>query len=446
MHTYGTQQIRSGSLFIGGCRAADLADQFETPLYLIDEEFFRRNCREYLAASRAAYPKSEVAYASKALCNIAISRIAFEEGLWIDVASVGELTTALAAGYGTAETHGKREREIFFHGNNKQPKDIAAGLEVPGLTFVVDWLGEIETLNDMAGASGVTPDVLIRLAPGVDPDTHQAIRTGQADTKFGFGIAGGAAEEAVRAVMASPNLHLCGYHAHVGSQLLDPEANIESVVELGRFSTLIQQKTGYSPDIVNVGGGLGIRYLDPDRPPEYDEFNKAIGGAMRDSFPNEPLLIQEPGRALVGETGITLYRIGAVKPVQLPDGRTRTYVSVDGGLSDNPRPQLYGATYDACIIDRADQRGETWCRLAGAHCETDTLIPEIMLPDPKPGDVLAVFCTGAYNYSMASNYNRFSRPAMILVNDGQAGVISKRETIEEVVSRDRLPAWFGKAT
>lgn len=430
MRTFGTQTISpDGMLSIGGCDVAWLAETFGTPLYVLDERHFRDNCRRYLAAARAAYPGSDVAYASKSLCATAVSRMAHQEGLWLDVASQGELLTALAAGC--------PPERIIYHGNNKSREEIRFAVSKQVGLIAADWLGELEMLERAGADAGRSVGILLRLAPGVDPDTHQAIRTGQADTKFGLSLHGDA-EKAVTIARGMPHLNLLGLHAHVGSQLLDPDANIEAVVEMGRFA----EEVGLAPEIVDVGGGLGVSYQPGDAPPTFEAFNGALARAMGEAFPTRPRLLQEPGRCLVGETGMTLYTVGAVKEVQLPDGRVRTYVSVDGGLSDNPRPQLYGAKYEAYVATRATASADTYCRLAGAHCETDTLIPEIMLAEPKPGDILAVPCTGAYNYSMASNYNRFPRPAMVLVGDGHADVIVERERPEDTLRQDRLPERF----
>jgi diaminopimelate decarboxylase len=435
MNLCGSQQIGpDGILIIGDCEATRLAERFGTPLYVLDESRFRDNCRRYVAASRAAYPNSDVAYASKALATTALCSLAEQEGLWLDVSSPGELATAMAAEFPTERT--------IYHGSNKALEEVRVAVSARVALLVVDWLGELEMVERVGRELGRSIDVLLRVAPGVDPDTHEAIRTGHADTKFGLCMVNGPAAEGVERALGSSHIELLGYHSHVGSQLLEPDANVEAIVEMGRFAREMHGKHGFWPRILDVGGGLGVRYQSGDTPPSFEEFNRAIAAAVRDSFGgaglNLPRLVQEPGRAIVADAGITLYRVGAVKRVQLPGGSVRTYVSVDGGLSDNPRPQLYGAAYECFLANRAEEP-DTLCRIAGAHCETDTLIEAAVLPDPRPGDLLAVPCTAAYCYSMSSNYNRFPRPAMVLVADGEADVIVERETVQDTLRQDRMP-------
>jgi diaminopimelate decarboxylase len=436
MLTFGTAGIDDqGVLRIGGCSAADLTDRFGTPLYVLDEEQFRDNCRRYLAASRHSIPESDVAYASKAMICTSLCRIVDQEGLYLDVASPGELATALAAEFPV--------ERLIYHGNNKRLDEIRSSVGHGVGLHVVDWLDELEMMEQVGSEAGRKISILLRLAPGVDPDTHEAIRTGQSDTKFGLSITAGDASEAVGRALQHPHIHLLGYHAHVGSQLMDGHAHLPAVAEMVGFAANMLEKHNFSPEILNFGGGLGARYLPCDQPESYESFCQKLGtaltAALRETQLPTPKVFQEPGRALVAETGTTIYRIGTVKKVG-----ERTYVSVDGGLSDNPRPQLYGALYDCYLANRANDPATTLCRIVGSHCETDTLIKECRLPHPKTGDLLAVPTTGAYNYSMASNYNRFPKPAVVLVRDGGADCIVQRETIADMNRNDLIPERLGR--
>lgn len=434
----GTQRINSqGHLEIGGCDTVDLAHTFGTPLYVLDEATLRANCRAYRAAFESRYPKNEIFFASKALLTLAVAAIIAQEGLSLDVASLGELYTALQAGF-------PAER-ISLHGNNKSPEELEAALQARVGLIILDNFFELQLLRELVRKHGREVGVLVRATPGVDPKTHRLIRTGQADTKFGFNIADGSALEAVRQVLHTPHLRFRGLHCHVGSQLLDVETHVEAVQIMVQLMQRVVQETGAQVEILNIGGGLGVRYLQEHQPPSFEQFAQAIVSTLKEALEKAslpyPVLQQEPGRSLVGEAGITLYTVGAIKtvPISEPPGR-RTYVSVDGGLSDNPRPQMYQALYECLLANRAAEPAEATFTIAGKHCETDTLIPSARLPMPKPGDVLAVLTTGAYNFVMASNYNRFLRPAMVLVNEGNAELIVERELLEDLLRHERVPA------
>jgi diaminopimelate decarboxylase len=434
----GTQRINAqGHLEIGGCDAVQLAKEFGTPLYVIDEAALRANCRAYRAAFESRYPKNEIYFASKALLTLAIAAIVDQEGLGMDVASLGELYTALQAGF-------PAER-ISLHGNNKSKEELETALEARVGLIILDNFYELELLSQLLEAHKAEAAVLVRATPGVDPKTHRLIRTGQADTKFGFNISDGSALEAVRRVLRTPQLRFRGLHCHVGSQLLDVETHVEAVQIMVQTMQNVVRETGANVEILNIGGGLGVRYLEAQRPPTYDEFAEAVVYTLKSALDAAglpyPILQQEPGRSLVGEAGTTLYTVGAIKtvPISEPPGR-RTYVSVDGGLSDNPRPQMYEALYECLLANRADEPAEAVVTIAGKHCETDTLIPSAKLPQPRPGDILAVQTTGAYNFVMASNYNRFLRPAMVLVHEGDAELIVERQQLEDLLRHERIPA------
>lgn len=405
--------------------AAELVEAYGTPLYVLDEAHFRSRIRRYRDAFRAAYADSEIAYASKANSTLALLAIAAAEGCRIDVASEGELRAAISAGIDPAICH--------LHGNNKQAAEIQFALEAGIGMIVADNMEEIELLGRLPLG---TTEIMLRLAPGVDPKTHVKISTGQADTKFGFGIESGSAEAAVVRCLEL-KLPLVGFHCHVGSQLFDPEAQRAGGEIIAAFAVAMKQSHGFETTYLNVGGGLGVRYVGETGPMSLEEYNQlvveAVLGALEGSGLS-PKLGQEPGRSLVAESGVTLYRVGVVKPVP-----QRTYVSVDGGLSDNPRPAMYGAAYTVEAL-RCESELATFT-VSGKHCETDLLFPDVVLPkDIRPGDLLQVLSTGAYNASMASNYNRYPRPATALLRtDGRHCLVQRRDTWPEMFARELLP-------
>ena len=432
MTLFGTQQINdAGHLEIGGCDAVDLAAQFGTPLYVLDEALVRSNCRQYIDSLREVLPAVEVAYAGKALMNSAMCRIMAQEGMALDTASEGELYTALQAGF--------PPERIKLHGNFKKESLIRMALANGVGRIVADSLVELEDLSRIATEMGKTAHLLLRIAPAVKASTHAKIMTGQEDTKFGLGIRD-TAQAGVEMAVKLPGLKLHGFHCHIGSQLLDTDGFKRAVDVMIEFCAAMQSELGFVTEQLDLGGGLGIRYQEDDIPPSIAELAQVIAETLKATCEARgvklPELILEPGRSIVGEAGTTLYTIGVVKHIP----GLRTYVSVDGGLSDNPRPVMYDAIYRALIANKANEPTSVeGLRVSGAHCETDMLIPEIALAQPESGDVLAVFGTGAYNYAMASNYNRFTRPAMVLVRDGQADVIVKREALDDLLRQDVLP-------
>lgn len=434
----GSQRINAqGHLEIGGCDTLELAREFGTPLYVMDEDAIRDNCRRYKEAFAARYPKNDISFASKAFLNMAICKVVEQEGLNLDVASAGELYTAVKAGF-------PMDR-VLLHGNNKSQAELEMALEYGVGHVVVDNLPELRRLAALAKAQGKTQAILIRVTPGIDPHTHRRIRTGQEDTKFGLSVASGAALEAVtEALGAAPHLRITGLHCHIGSQLLDAHTHEQAIDIMVAFLRQVADKTGWMPEDLDIGGGLGIRYVESQQPPTYDEFAEILIHALRAALTKygvpEPNLLQEPGRALVGEAGTTLYTVGVIKQVSIPEAPgTRTYVGIDGGLSDNPRPQLYDAVYETLVANRAGEPKTQTVRVAGKHCETDILIQEAQMQPVETGDILAVQSTGAYNYVMASNYNRFTKPACVFVQGGQADLVSRRETLDDVVRLDLIP-------
>ncbi len=435
----GTQRVNArGHLEIGGCDAVDLAREFGTPLYVMDEQAVRDNCRRYRAAFESRYPKNDISFATKSYLNLAICKVMQQEGVGLDVASAGELYTAVRAGFPM--------EHVLLHGNNKSEAELQMALDHGVGRVVVDNFWELRRLSEMAKEQGRTQRVFLRVTPGIDPHTHRRIRTGQEDTKFGLSIATGAALDAVTEALGyAPHLQITGLHCHIGSQLLDSQTHEQAIDIMAQFLRRVADATGWTPEDLDIGGGLGIRYLETQRPPTYDEFATRVTGALRAALEKyqvpEPTLWQEPGRSLVGEAGTTLYTVGVIKQVAIPEAPgTKTYVAIDGGLSDNPRPQLYDAVYEALIADKMGEARDRTVTVAGKHCETDILIPSLQIGDVRTGDILAVQSTGAYNSAMASNYNRFTRPACVFVRDGHADLVSRRETLDDVIRLDAIPA------
>lgn len=433
----GTQRINSRNhLEIGGCDVIELAAEYGTPLFVMDEQEIRNRCRNYRSAFAAEYGGAEIAYAGKAFLVAAMCGLIDQEGLWLDVASAGELYTALLAGFPASR--------ILLHGNYKTPEELRMAVE-SGVGFVVvDSVDELAQLSEICRGLGRTQRIFLRVNPGVDPHTHRLISTGQEDSKFGFNIRNGAAMQAVRAALEAPGLDLAGVHCHVGSQLLDISPFAECAPVMTGFIGKVLKETGLELEYLDMGGGLGVRYVDDHRPPSTTVFAKTVSEAVITSAAVEgiakPKLILEPGRSIVGEAGTTIYTVGPIKTVSIPEPPgERTYLAVDGGLSDNPRPALYGAVYSALLANRAGDPPVRTYTVSGRHCETDLLIPAVRLPEAAPGDLLAVQTTGAYNYSMASNYNRFTRPAVVFVADGRAELVARRETLEDVVRLDVVP-------
>jgi diaminopimelate decarboxylase len=440
---FGTQKINSkGHLEIGGCDTVELAERFGTPLYVMDEALIRQNCREYLNSFRSRYADIAIAFAGKAFLTAAACRIMEQEGLCLDVASAGEMYTALKAGF--------PPERMYLHGNFKSDGELHMALNEGVGRIVVDNMHELERLDALAQSAGKRADILLRLTPGIDPHTHRLISTGQSDTKFGFNIQDGSSMEAFRRALECPGINLRGIHCHVGSQLLDTDAHTAAARIMIEFARQALDETGFAVEEVNTGGGLGIRYVEGQTPPTIDEFADAVVGTFTRTLsefdlPNKPKLIQEPGRSIVGTAGTTLYTVGPIKRVLTTEEQGyRMYVAVDGGLSDNPRPLLYDAVYEAIAANKADRAASQTVTICGKHCETDTLISDAKIAEVEPGDILAVQCTGAYNHSMSSNYNRLTRPAVVLVSDGRADVIVEREELDDLVRHDVIPGKLGK--
>ncbi|MBC7326530.1 diaminopimelate decarboxylase [bacterium] len=441
----GTQRVNEfGHLEIGGCDTTKLVEEFGTPLYVLDEEYIRENCRRYVDALRNYYKgESRVVYAGKAFLTLGMCRLVEQEGLWLDVSSGGELYTALKADF--------PPERILMHGNNKSPEELKLAIENEVGRIVVDNLHELELLNTIAQERGVRANILLRVTPGIDPHTHRFIATGQVDTKFGLNLKNGSAMEGIRKALSMNGVNLLGLHCHIGSQLLRISPILKAAEIMVEFLKEVKDQTGVELRELDLGGGLGIRYLSTHNPPSIEEFVQRLCAVMEKNLKRSglsyPVLLLEPGRSIVGEAGTTLYKVGAIKEVTFSkNGKLfkRIYAMVDGGLSDNPRPQLYNAKYEAIVANKASQKGEVHYTIAGKHCETDVLIWDVLLPPLEPGDILAVLSTGAYNYSMASNYNRFPRPAAVLVRNGKAELLVKRETYEDLLRFDVIPSHLQK--
>lgn len=438
MYLHGTSKINAkGHLEIGGCDTVDLKQQYGTPLYIVDEALVRQRCREYMDAFQQSGLPFQVAYASKAFCVMAMCRVVEEEGLSLDVVSEGELYTALQAGFPVERIH--------FHGNNKTPEELEMAISAGIGCFVVDNFTELHMLQAIAADKGVAVNVLLRVTPGVEAHTHEFISTGQTDSKFGFDIGNGSAKEAVELASGSLNLRLLGVHSHIGSQIFEVEGFELAVERVAQFAADVKAKLGVVFKVINLGGGFGIRYTEEDHPLQVSEYVKAITDAVKKHFAEVyaqlPEIWVEPGRSIIGDAGTTLYTVGSAKDIP----GVRKYVAVDGGMTDNPRPALYDSKYEAMLANRGNDANEETVSIAGKCCESgDMLIWDLELPKANPGDLLAVACTGAYNYAMASNYNRIRRPAVVFVKDGASDVVVKRETLEDIISCDVIPERISK--
>ncbi len=434
-HVYPRNASRGddGVVRLAGVPVTELAREFGTPLFVVDEDDFRSRCRDIRDAFGA---RGKVHYASKAFLCTEIARWIDEEGLSLDVCSAGELTVALRAGFPAAR--------IALHGNNKSVSDLELAVRSGVGHVVVDSLIEIERLDAIAGAAGVVQEVLVRVTPGVEAHTHEFISTAHEDQKFGFSLAGGAALEAVRAVFATAHLRLVGLHSHIGSQIFEVDGfEVAAHRVIGLLRDVVAEfgsDLAAQMSIIDLGGGLGISYLASDDPPPMSDLADKLWHIVETEaklygLPT-PTLAVEPGRAIAGPGTVTLYEVGTVKDVVLGANATRRYVSIDGGMSDNIRTALYQADYDARLVSRASAAPAVVARVVGKHCESgDVVVRDAWIPeDVGPGDLLAVAATGAYCYSMSSRYNMLTRPAVVVVKDGAARLILRRETVDDLLS------------
>jgi diaminopimelate decarboxylase len=419
-----------GHLTFAGLDTVELAKKYGTPLYLMDENKIREHVRSYKTAMEKYFPKGSVPeFASKAFCAKQIYRIMAEEGIDVDVVSAGEIYTALKAGFPM--------ENCFFHGNNKTDEDIRFAIESGVGFFVADNFEELEAVNRIAGELGKKQDMLLRVTPGIDPHTHKKISTGSEESKFGISIKTGQAMRAVEIINNSENLNFKGLHCHIGSQIFESEPFITAADIMLGFISEIKKSLGVSCDMLNLGGGFGVRYVESDPVIDYGEKISEIA-AVLDKMCKEydipvPKILMEPGRSIVADAGMTLYTVGSVKEIE----GYSNYVSVDGGMTDNPRFTLYESKYTVELASKADEEKNFVATIAGRCCESgDLLAVNVPLPKPKRGDILAVLTTGAYNYSMASNYNRIPRPPVVMIKDGQDYLAVRRETLEDICALD----------
>lgn len=419
-----------GHLQMGGCDLLDIAEEFKTPAYIMDEAVIRRNCKAYINSIQKYYNGNGIAlYASKALSCKYLYRIAHDEGMGVDVVSGGELYTALKAGF-PAE-------KIYFHGNNKTVDELTFALKGGVGRIVVDNPCELDTLNSLARDNGVCANIMFRVKPGIDAHTHSFIRTGQIDSKFGAALETGEAEEMVKRAISLDSVHLVGFHCHIGSQIFELAPFELAAETMMNFIGDMHDKFNFETEELNLGGGFGIKYTDEDSPINYGEYMRTVSEVVKNTAAKRsvklPFIIVEPGRSIVAEAGLTLYTVGGVK--EIPN--IRTYVSVDGGMGDNPRYILYQSEYTAVLANQPAKEPKIPVTIAGKCCESGDLIGEnIMLPEVKPGDILAILSTGAYNYSMASNYNRIPRPPIIMIKDGKPVIAVRRETYDDIIIND----------
>ncbi len=420
----------SGNLEIGGCDLIELADKYGTPLYVIDEATLRGVCRDYKKAF-SKYEKVKFLYASKALCSLATSKIISDEGFGFDVVSGGEIYTVYKAGADM--------KKVLFNGNNKSAEELQLALDLKVGRISADNFFELSLLNELAKASNISADILLRITPGIECHTHEYIQTGHLDSKFGFDLT--RIDEAVELIQSEyTNLKLHGIHAHIGSQIFETKVYDDEIEILVQELVRINKKFCLTLNEINIGGGLGVKYTGQDNPPSTyeiaDVILNSLDKAVKKYDTEKPVIYLEPGRSIVSTSGVTLYTVGSSK--QVPNGKK--YISVDGGMADNARPAMYQAEYTAQIANNPNGENLQNVTIAGRFCESgDILIQNINLPEIHEGDTLCVFNTGAYNYSMASNYNRVEKSAMVLVNNSQSDIIINRESLDDLISHDCIP-------
>ncbi|EGT4145435.1 diaminopimelate decarboxylase [Clostridium perfringens] len=429
MKLFGSMKVEGNELYVGGVKASALSKEYGTPLYVIDEELVRSNCRRYYNAMKCEERGNRVTYAGKAFINISMCNLVNEENLYLDVVSGGELYTAYKAGF-------PLER-IYFHGNNKSDYEIDLGVRLGIGRFIVDNIHELEVLNSIAQEYGRVQKVYLRITPGVEAHTHEYIKTGQLDSKFGFPVIGDTVYDAIKRAMELEYIELNGLHCHIGSQIFDLEPFEDTTEIMLNLINDIKETLGYEIKELDLGGGFGIYYTEGDKPKEIEEYcsviiNKA-DEICRKLNMNVPILSIEPGRSIVGNAGLTLYTVGAIK--EIPN--IRKYVSVDGGMSDNIRPALYSANYESLIANRVFDNSKEIVTVAGKCCESgDVLLNSIEMPRMETGDILAIMSTGAYGHSMANNYNRIPKAAVVSVSNGISKVMCKRETYEDLLRNE----------
>ncbi len=419
-----------GHLTVSGTDTVDLAAEYGTPLYVMDEEMVRKNCRRFNDSMKKFYgEKGEVHYAGKAFSCMEMCRIVASEGIGLDAVSIGELYTALKAGFPM--------EKIGFHGNNKTDAELEFAVENGVGHIIVDNISELQRLEAIAADKGRKPAVMFRIKPGIDAHTHDFVKTGQIDSKFGFALETGEAFEAVKEALNCGNLTLAGLHCHIGSQIFDIAPFEEAAKVMLGFIAKIKAELGYEVPGLNLGGGFGIKYMEKDDPQPFEVFLERVSAVVKSECEKlgltQPFMYIEPGRSIAAPAGLTLYTVGARK--EIPN--IRTYISVDGGMADSPRYILYKSEYEAIVANKANEERTEKVTIAGKCCESGDLIGENMsLQHAESGDIIAVCATGAYNYSMSSNYNRLQKPAVVFVNKGTSRIAVKRETLDDIIRND----------
>lgn len=419
-----------GHLTIAGIDAVSLAEKYGTPLYVMDEDLIREHCRIFKNSIEKYYNGDGMAcYASKAFSCKAMCKIIKEEGLGLDVVSAGELYTAESVDF-------PMER-VCFHGNNKTDSELKYAVDKKVGRIIVDNIYELERLDRIASDTGVKANIMFRVKPGIDAHTHDFVKTGQIDSKFGVALETGEAFEIVKKALSLKNVNLVGLHCHIGSQIFDIDPFVSAAEVMIELIEKIKLELAYEVKELNLGGGFGIKYTDEDTPVEYDKYMEKVSARVKELCAEKniilPFILIEPGRSLVAPAGTTLYTLGCVKDIP----NIRTYISVDGGMCDNPRYALYKSKYDVAVANRASEPKTEVVTIAGKCCESGDLIGEGMnIQKAEPGDIIAVFATGAYNYSMSSNYNRIPKPAVVMLKDGDSRIVVKRETLDDIIRND----------
>ena len=418
------------NLTIGGCDTVELVEKYGSPLYVIDEATLRAICNDFKNAFKS-YPHTRMMYASKALCTSAITKLLDSEGFGFDTVSIGEIYTVLNSGVSLSK--------VLFNGNNKTEEELDFAIKNDIGRISVDNFLEVKLISKIAGRYNKHVDVLLRITPGIECHTHEYIQTGQLDSKFGFDLS--QLDEVIKDITQNHNnITIRGLHAHIGSQIFEPQCFHDEIDVLIQEISRVEAKFGIKFDEINIGGGLGVKYTEKDKPPSVNEIADVIIASLEKHIEKyniePPTLYIEPGRSIISTSGVTLYTIGSMK--QVPN--MTKYVTVNGGMSDNPRPSMYQAEYCADVANKMNETKKEVVTIAGRFCESgDILIKDINLPIIETGDILCVYNTGAYNYSMASNYNRVEKPAMVLVNNAQSDIIIKRESLEDIIAHDVIP-------
>lgn len=429
MKLFGASKIKDNNLIIGGIEAIKLAENYGTPLYVMDEQLLIDKCRGYIKAFKVNEDKNRVAFAGKAFLTVEMCKLINNEGLYLDVVSGGELYTAYKADFPM--------EKIYFHGNNKTIEEIELGIKLGVGRFVVDNLLEMSKINEIAEKYNKKQKIYLRLTPGIEAHTHDYIKTGQIDSKFGFAPVENIIMDAVKTAISLDNIILVGLHCHIGSQIFETEPFKDAAEVMLNFIDEIKQETGHIIEELDLGGGFGIYYSSGDTPRETEEYCKVILESVDKTCSKlglkKPILTIEPGRSIVANAGTTLYTIGSIK--EIPN--VRKYVAVDGGMTDNIRPALYGAKYEALVANKAEEIQNDRVTIAGKCCESgDVLINDIDIQKAESGDILAVLSTGAYGFSMASSYNKILRPAVVFVRNGEAKIVVKRQSYEDLIREE----------